>query len=484
MESYKISATILVVFGCFYVGFSLGRLGSPKPEEGIDGGESETAKLTALGKRGGSGNPVTATFSKLARSGSLTPVDKLRANIRIAHTAEIEDIPGLIKVVAREGGMGKEIVIRILAERWVEAEPFGALDALIGRDPAALESVQEIVLAGAGKSDARRTWRMLQGIDEDGNVALRGKLNNSGARDTMMNFALGAIAKDQPALAIELLESFERPGAYRKTIGNVLNEVAQMSPELALDALERLPRGVDSQMDVVHTAFRALEGIDREAAFARLNEMSTGQRYSAAHGIVGRWADEDPVAAFEWAISLPGTIPNGDAVNEILLRYMKKDTSAAVALLEQIPNARLRASTGRWMFKNWVSQDSDAAIDWARTSTEGRLQLQVHEELLASHSRHLEFAEQLEIADRLPEESQAVEKFARRWGSEDPLAASNWVLGRDGYAGGMLRDIGNRWVESDLAGFEAFVAELEDATIQRSLQSMIDRAKLSEEENR
>ena len=124
--------------------------------------------------------------------------------------------------------------------------------------------------------------------------------------------------------------------------------------------------------------------------------------------------------------------------------------------------------------KDWIQQDPEATINWARNALEGREQIAVFDDLLSGHSGHLSMQVQREMAEVLPGDSSGAQNFARRWAREDPQSAAAWAVAQGERASSLLWEVAENWAKSDVDGLEVGI---EDEKLRSQVTFRVEEAR-------
>jgi hypothetical protein len=165
------------------------------------------------------------------------------------------------------------------------------------------------------------------------------------------------------------------------------------------------------------------------AHFAETIEPA-GTRELILHRVAQLWAARDAKAALEWAAKLPTPGERDALVTDVCLQLSESDPAEAVRTLSQHapgenPHGGLEA-----LVQRWAENDFLAARDWALSRPAGwrhdRFIARIAFHLAADSP--LEAATL--VANEIPEggtETEAVMAVLHQWATRDPAAAAEWV---------------------------------------------------------
>ena len=300
-------------------------------------------------------------------------------------TGQLED-PALAwqAALAEAAGPARMMKLRQIAEHWVLVDPLGALAA-------AAE------LPGSGMFGDLRPFLVQRWAELDGEAARAWVLGQP----------------DSPA--------------RRDMLGTLARAIAARDPQSAL-ALARTLEGVDRRQ-VLEAALTAWAQTDALAALAALEELrDEGVPQGAQFGIVAGWAQQDPRAAFEWAVAQKITMENFPLAIIPLQLMAQSDPKEALRLAEQLEGMRRQHAIGA-VVGAWADTDPRAAAAWLE-SAEGDLSSAVG--AVAYSYSQASPAEAFDWLQALPKENQFL--AVHSWAS----AAAQWSPDE---ASGMIADI-------------------------------------------
>jgi hypothetical protein len=173
-------------------------------------------------------------------------------------------------------------------------------------------------------------------------------------------------AQPEPALA-EAMAAPDAPWA-RRTAGVAIEMLAEDDPARQLDTLSRLPAS-RLRGELCEGAIRNLANTDSAAAEARLDLISDPRRRARVHGeVLARLAGRDLAAGLarlaELAPDLQPGIGSTQLVTSVLLAAGKKDSAAALAALDGLPEELRKPALGA-VLVGWTERDPMEALEWA-----------------------------------------------------------------------------------------------------------------------
>jgi hypothetical protein len=244
----------------------------------------------------------------------------------------------------------------------------------------------EYVIFSWAQTDPRSAWQWLDHLDR------------KDQRASMAGDILGFWIANDPREALEVILALP-PGPQRDSfIGKYQHSVGQRDPQMALAVLPRLPEV--AQAPGLTTIATTLAGSDPSAALAIVEKLpKPGDRAAGLRSVIDRWAENDPGAAAEYAV-----------------------THAHFSASEL--NVQLQSLVSRW-----TSSDASAAADWVRGLKDDNLRGPLLRDVainLVQHDPRKAVTLLPDIPE--PERTSAVGNMAARWVGEDWEGAANWVL--------------------------------------------------------
>jgi hypothetical protein len=263
----------------------------------------------------------------------------------------------------------------------------GTLDALLAeRDPRLrLQQLQAFIssLSTAGYPDALRRIRQITSTNERELasrllIAQWGQTDPDGALQFAAgNRAFAYVAEDVFAqlASAEFDSALEKataiPGAelrYRALRG-VLSAQADSDPAQALQLAEKLGdfRGFEPLASAIYRQWAATD--PQAAAQHASANPGTGDRAWASPvlPVIYTWAQQDPVAAANWVLTLGSAQEQSRSMNEVMRQWTREDASAAANWIHALEPGTSRDSAVAGLAQALVGREPQTAISWINT---------------------------------------------------------------------------------------------------------------------
>lgn len=198
---------------------------------------------------------------------------------------------------------------------------------------------------------------------------------------------------------------------------------------------------------------------DPAAALSALDSLDGDMRDAWQRSLLGRWADTDREAAWNWALAQPRserrTTLLGQAAaamaedspsemleiaetldpedrrsvaQRVLRVWAATDPKAALDTLEEMADPQLAQEIRYSLIQSWTESDPRSAFEWVRTQPPSSDQSSLLATTLGAYAksdpeRALTLAIDLDRGHR----SRTIAAILQQWASEDPLAAAAWL---------------------------------------------------------
>ncbi|NKC01198.1 MAG: hypothetical protein GKR90_22245 [Pseudomonadales bacterium] len=238
-----------------------------------------------------------------------------------------------------------------------------------------------------------------------------------------------------------------------------------------------------------------------ESVFAALAEGLGGDQTDALHvEIAQRWADRDAMAAFSWAKSKTSSRLRGRMLALTMTTLANTDLSAAQEALTNL-GERDWLLTSPAVYRNWILQDLDAAVQpidtqtsplarssltrvaaavlvmedpdsffaWVRTLDEERMLLV--KQVVSSTQSQADFGVRAQFLDEFSEDSESWQfsTLVRHWAAREPKDAASWIESRPHVEQVSLYEtLTQSWGSWDARSALEFAKGLEDRTTRDS----------------
>ena len=182
-----------------------------------------------------------------------------------------------------------------------------------------------------------------------------------------------------------------------RTAAAIANEWAHSDPVAAWEWAASLPEEVRDQ--AVRRVAAQLASIDSSAAMRAVNELPAEDRGAAMGSLAGRWAESAPAKTATWVNTLTDSDQKAEAASGLITTWVARDPMAASTWVSQLYPGKARdAAIAALVKAQALRNDPQAATLWAASVQDAELRT----ELLG--------------------------QSVRRWQMHDPDAASAWLV--------------------------------------------------------
>ena len=265
--------------------------------------------------------------------------------VKLIDHLSAETLPGAVRAYREDLYPLDAVDLRILIAYWAKVAP--------------REMLQEV----GGWVDTR-AQRLAAGqaviaiADTEGYAAARALYDEMPTHQqdaALPNLVIGHIDHGELKDLAGFITGFPNPDD-RETVANIAvhRMIRQYGPEVVQTWVESLPPGRGSSSDLKRVAFRSaqsahLDNGQRDAFIAWLERVgNVSWTKGAWRSIAVHWVRRDPIAAIEWARSLPEEDGREDVVAEAIRIWSVREAEAAhQGIVAQPPSAELDRGTGR-----------------------------------------------------------------------------------------------------------------------------------------
>jgi hypothetical protein len=347
-------------------------------------------------------------------------------------------------------------------------------------EPAKLISLKEAtdriaqIKSGTPYLTHEEQWAAYEDIVQHLSAADRVALFNL-AKDMPDDFEFKGLLLDQlihsisgtdhnPVLALSLCKSM--PMAFQDSeLSNILEQLAQTDPKLALSELGKLSPGTDKDY-AYGSVFYQLAHPNPVTAAALAAALPPGSERDRAIEEVSRaWENKDPPAAINWLLSLPNhetSLINlfQQIVNyqpDLVMSYLDKIPELAqdTGLIEEISTALATSTTPDF--------NPNTALDLANRIPAGAT-YSVTINNIFSNLSFLDPSTAAGLLDKITDprtRQEQITTLATNWGAEDPVSAVAWansLMGADaGSRNVVLQKVISSWATVDPASAAAYI---------------------------
>jgi len=177
-------------------------------------------------------------------------------------------------------------------------------------------------------------------LDPDAALAWANSLGQG--KGEALSSVVGEVAKSDPKKAAELAANMDP--ALR---GDAYNSIARQWGASNFDDAELWARGLpaDQQARVFSELIQGLATTNPELAAEKIKTLEPGRETDTAIGTTaGKWAQEDPAAAFDWLAAQTSQRAQRQAMNQVIPSLVVKDPAAALASINKLAAGEVRDS--------------------------------------------------------------------------------------------------------------------------------------------
>ena len=315
--------------------------------------EAEVARLLGGASSGREQRTATAVMDSIsAASGEKSD---LRRFLAIYEAVGELGKDALGEALERAKKENNAIAIRALERRWAEIDPLGAAKALAD---GSLTGLGDAFFGAWAKSNPASALQWYAGL-ENGDVK-----NNARAS------ILDRIAKMDPDKALDYANQMPAGADQKLLFSRALTAICAKDPSAAFAAAQRLPEGDNRKagLDAVLTQIANTNVADAQRLLAELppNSIST-----AGGAIAGKLARENPQAGLDFAAALPDGPSREAAFAGVAREWAGRDVEAAAKWLDTIPKGAARDSAVASFANRTAPRDPEGATLWASTLPPG-----------------------------------------------------------------------------------------------------------------
>lgn len=383
--------------------------------------------IPTAGPKGG-GNGSTSRRGALAAAGDASGnllTDRIRNYVRVIMAAEPEEYPELMLEAMRElgdDGPFSDMVLPILAQQWVKADPVGAFEAVYSGKlssmvsgsfshevfnpvleqalDADLAAVREIVLASSHLKSARGTLEKI-----------------------VQKESLSSLEE-----AFATLDRIKSPGMRASALTKLFDyQINRNSPGEALATLAKYP-GMTINGNSLLKAYAGLASKDLESALETAEQLgSASHRRLALQGIAEQWAKTDRDAALAHIDSISSPAVRSEMLSKLNLATFKTDPETAAMGALEIPSRRKRDDTIKEIAWNWYRQDKADTVAWMDANLDQTSWETAAGAIVGNKIDYREFEAVTSLVDRLPSDHANVQQFIQQWKSHDSEGLETWI---------------------------------------------------------
>ncbi len=398
------------------------------PAEQAGSGDRDEPLRSTLGGPGAPSSPPPRGRSGLiaaGNSGDGTLTGRIRNYVRVIMAAEKEDFPGIMRDAMQElgdDGPFSEMVLPIIAQQWVKADPVGAFEEVFTGELSTLATrhfsyeVVEPMLKMSLETDPEHARAI---VLKNQHLAFGRKAletivlheAEAGSQAALQTLAQVKDPKDAADITEELFEYWAKG----------------KDPVRALHLLRDVPN-YQPQDGMLEYAFRTMAKNDVQKALELANGLDSEHlRANALYGVAEQWADLDRDAAFAHIESIESPRDRSVMLRKLQGVTAKTDPELAANGTLEIPSRMVRNSAIQDVSRQWFSKDPEAASQWMDANLDPETWERAAESVVLNSLNRSQFNQVSEMAKRLPADNRAVKKLVQRWSRLDSDALEAWI---------------------------------------------------------
>jgi hypothetical protein len=287
-------------------------------------------------------------------------LERLETLLKLTRQLTPETLPGAARAYEEDLWPLANSDIRILMAYWAEQDPRGMVSAVSGWSNLRVQQISVTEALGAiakneGYPAAREFYDALPShARQTGRIMIVLAFIDHGELDDMAGFITSYADHGDRDQVAEV--------AVERMIDN-------LGPVAVQEWVESLPPGRGNSSDVKRVAFRAAQRAHMDNGYREEFEGWLGRVGNEPWALGGwraigvHWAKVDPLAAIEWARSLPEDVGRLAVVQETIRVYAGRDSDGALPwILAQEPDLELDRGTGL-LVKQFQAGDPEQALE-------------------------------------------------------------------------------------------------------------------------
>ena len=342
---------------------------------------------------------------------------RLRRRIEALSLPEIQSALDGLKGVAdfrERSGIFKEIM-----RRWAELEPRTAFDYLNSLGEGEIKSQ---VMTEIAKIVAR--------IDPEYLASAAQAMPANRARRELVQELTKAWSETDPQAALSWAERLPEDLSKQDALAIIRFAWAAQNPAEAASQLIELPAG-DSRNSFLTAIAERWGSSDPKGAMEWARTLSKPEQTLTIPGVIGAWAQHDPLAAGAFVASLPQDERQEQAALAVISNWANQDPEQAAAWVLRFPEGPTREQGLREVVSGWTRMDSEAARMWVQQLPAGDTRdaaLKDYVESIAYWAPN-RAAGTIDLIGEPAKREEAVAITLRSWAEMDPTSARNWIAG-------------------------------------------------------
>lgn len=188
---------------------------------------------------------------------------------------------------------------------------------------------------------------------------------NPGNTELLRN-AIGVWTSAAPEAAIAWVRALPDATHREQLLASAATSVGYKDHEAAFRIAETLTPGSDAQRNAIANIASSLARKDASAALASISQLPERTADAAVTRVLQATAQEDPAATATWLDKLPAGGRRDKAILTFTSQIVADDPTGAVAWAATISDPERRANCLGDLFSNWSRDDKPAAVEWLR----------------------------------------------------------------------------------------------------------------------
>lgn len=254
-------------------------------------------------------------------------------------------------------------------------------------------------------------------------VELAGKMPPGSGTNGALAILFARWAGLDPREALDF--ALRMDAAHRdQAVQSIVYTMAGSDPAAAFDLFDSIPP--DQRPNAMWTIFPAWARSAPDAAARTAAQLPDGdERNSALLCVASQWASTDPGAAIAWIRSLS----EGTVRDDTLMKAVTQNPTGVAEFLLDLPAGDLQSRAFRQIAIQWAQNDVVAALEWATQLPPGTAQQEALASVVSEWGTRdapaaAEYASQLPAGDT---QERALRNVMLRWAANDPVGAADWL---------------------------------------------------------
>jgi hypothetical protein len=325
----------------------------------------------------------------------------------------LEELKGVSDFRERSG------IFKQILRRWAELEPREAFDYL---NSLAEGEIKSQAMTEVAKIAARTDPEYLASAAES--------MPASRARRELVQELTKAWSETDVRAALSWAQRLPEDQSKQDALAIIRFAWAAQIPAQAASQLIELPPG-DSRNSFLTAIAERWGSSNPEAAMEWVRTLSEPEQALAVPGVIGAWAEQDPLAAGEFVAGLPQDETQNRAALLVISSWANRDPEQAIAWVLRFREGPTREQGLREAVSGWTRMDSEAARMWVQHLPAGDTRdsaLKDYVESIAYWAPNKAVGTIDLIAEPAKREEAAAITL-RSWAELDPMSARSWIAG-------------------------------------------------------